>query len=136
MAFKTYRLCLPCFLPDLTFLPLSSSLFLLLTHTGFISSFFFFFLLCACLLSRFSHVRVFVIPRTVALQALLSVGFSRQEYWSVLPFPGDLPIPMTEFTSLALTGRFFTTVPSGKPPFSHYIYDYCFIINSTNDEPD
>ena len=133
-----YRICLPGYLPDLTFLPLSSTLFLLLTHTGLLSSSFFFFLLCACVLSRFSHVRVFVILWTVALQALLSMGFSRQEYRSVLPFPspGDLPILGTEFASPALTGRFFTMVSPGKPPFFHYIYDYCFIINSTNDEPD
>ena len=39
------------------------------------------------LLSRFSHVRLFVTPWTVALQAPLSMGFSRQEYWSELPFP-------------------------------------------------
>ena len=34
-----------------------------------------------------SHVRLFATPRTVAHQAPLSMGFSRQEYWSVLPFP-------------------------------------------------
>ena len=85
--------------------------------------------LLACVLSRFSHVRVFVILWTVALQALLSMGFSRQEYRSVLPFPspGDLPILGTEFASPALTGRFFTMVSPGKPPFFHYIYDYCFM---------
>ena len=44
------------------------------------------------MLSRFSHVRLSVTPRTVALQAPLSMGFSRQEYWSGLPClpPGDL----------------------------------------------
>ena len=49
----------------------------------------------ACVLSWFSHVQLFVTPGTVALQALLSVEFSRQEYWSGLPFPspGDLPDP-------------------------------------------
>ena len=49
----------------------------------------------ACVLSWFSHVRLFVTPWTVAHQALLSVEFSRQEYWSGLPFPspGDLPDP-------------------------------------------
>ena len=49
--------------------------------------------------------------------APLSVGFSRQGYWSVLPFPspGDLPDPGIEHTSPALEGRFFTTEPSGKP---------------------
>ena len=49
-------------------------------------------------LSRFSHVQLFVTPLTVAHQAPLSVGFSRQEYWSGLPFPspGDLPDPGIE----------------------------------------
>ena len=45
---------------------------------------------CVRVLSR---VRLSATPRTVILQALLSVGFSRQEYWNRLPFPsaGDLP---------------------------------------------
>ena len=47
------------------------------------------------LLSNFSRVRLFAIPWTVACQASLSMEFSRQEYWSGLPFPspGDLPNP-------------------------------------------
>ena len=47
----------------------------------------------ARVLSRFSHVQLFVTPWTVAHQAALSMGFSRQEYWNGLPFPspGDLP---------------------------------------------
>ena len=42
-----------------------------------------------------NHVRLFATPWTVACQAPLSVGFSREEYWSGLPFlsPGDLPDP-------------------------------------------
>ena len=40
-----------------------------------------------CLLSHFSHVRLFVTLWTVACQASLSMGFSRQEYWSRLPMP-------------------------------------------------
>ena len=46
-----------------------------------------------CLL--LSRVQLFATPRTVARQAPLSVGLSRQEYWSGLPFPspGDLPKP-------------------------------------------
>ena len=42
-----------------------------------------------------SHVQLFATPWTVAYQASLSMGFSRQEYWSGLPFPspGDLPDP-------------------------------------------
>ena len=51
---------------------------------------------------------------TVALQAPLSVGFSRQEYWSGFPCPslGDLPTPRIKpvsLTSPALAGGFFTT---------------------------
>ena len=58
-------------------------------------------------------------PLTVAHQAPLSVGLSRQEYWSGLPFPipGDLPDPGVEPASLAspaLAGRFFTTEPPGS----------------------
>ena len=51
-----------------------------------------------------SHVRLFVTPWTVAHQAPLSMGFSRQEYWSGLPFPspGDLPDPGIEPGSPAL----------------------------------
>jgi len=57
---------------------------------------------------------------TVAHQDSLSKGFSRQEYWSGLPFPtpGDLPDPGIESMSLespALAGGFFTTRPPGKP---------------------
>ena len=55
----------------------------------------------ACVLSRFSHVRVrvrlFETLWTVVPQASPSMGFSGQEYWSGLPFPsGDLPNPGTE----------------------------------------
>ena len=55
-------------------------------------------------------------PWTVAHQAPLSVGFSRQEYWSGLSFPspGDLLNPGTEPVSLSLAGRFFTAEPPGK----------------------
>ena len=61
-----------------------------------------------------SHVQLFVTPLTVAHQAPLSTEFSRQEYWSRLPFPSleDLTNPGIEPTSLAypvLAGRFFTT---------------------------
>ena len=53
---------------------------------------------CACVLSRFSSVQLFVIPWTVAHQAPLSMGFSRQEYWGGLPCSprGDLPSPGIE----------------------------------------
>ena len=56
------------------------------------------------MLSRFSRVRLFATLWTVARQAPLSMGFSRQEYWSGLPClpPGDLPHPGTEPASLCL----------------------------------
>ena len=59
----------------------------------------------------------FVIPWAVALQASLSMGFSRQEYWNELPFPspGDLPDPGTIPASPALTGGFFITETPEKP---------------------
>ena len=58
-------------------------------------------------------------PWTVVCQAPLSMGFSRQEYWSGLPFPspGDLPDPGTEPASSAfpaLAGGFFTIEPLGN----------------------
>ena len=69
--------------------------------------------ICVCVLS---HSIMFdsVTPWIVARQAPLSMGFSRQEYWSGLPFPtpGDLPNPGMEpmsLTSPAMAGEFFTT---------------------------
>ena len=67
-----------------------------------------------------SRVQLFGTPWIAANQAPLSMGVSRQEYWSGLPFlpPGDLPNPgiKSEFLeSPALAVRFFTTEPSRKP---------------------
>ena len=69
---------------------------------------------CACVLNRFSCVQLFANLWTVAHQAPLPKGFSRQEYWSVLLFPSpwSLPDPGIEpasLTSTALAGEFFTT---------------------------
>ena len=66
------------------------------------------------MLSHYSCVRLFATPWTVALQALLSMGFSRQEYWSGLPCspPGGLPDPGIKpapLKSPELAGRFLTT---------------------------
>ena len=76
-------------------------------------------LLFAC--SVVSRVRVFATQWTEAHQAPLSVGFSRREYWSGLPFPsqGDLPSPEIKSKSPALAGRFFPTEPPGKPLYVH-----------------
>ena len=70
-----------------------------------------------CMLGHFSCVQVSVIPWAVAHQAPLSMEFSRQEYWSGLPFPppGDLPNPETELTSPGLADRFSITEPTTGP---------------------
>ena len=73
-------------------------------------------------LSRFSHVQLFATPWTVAHQASLSIGFSRQEHWRRLPCPppGDLPNPGIEpvsLTSPALANGFFTTSASWETFF-------------------
>ena len=56
-------------------------------------------------------------PWTVAHQAFPSMGFSRQEYWSGLPFPspGDLPDPGIESRSPTLQADALTSAPPGKP---------------------
>ena len=63
-----------------------------------------------------SHVRLFATPWTVAHEAPLSVGFSRQEYGSGLPLPppGDLSNPGTEPTSPASQADSLQSKPSGK----------------------
>ena len=60
----------------------------------------------------FNHVQLFVTQWTVACQAPLSIEFSRQEYWSGLPFPGDLPGPWIEPGSPALQ---VDSLPSEPP---------------------
>ena len=93
----------------------------------------------ACVLSR---IQLFVTPWTIACQASPSMEFSRQEYWSGLPFPTleDLPDPRIEpvsSVSPVLAGKSFTTEPPGKP---HYIGDrvdlrtdaYSFELNVIN----
>ena len=77
-----------------------------------------------CVLSYFSHVQLFVTSWTVACQAPLFMGFSRQEYWRELPFPspGDPPNPGIEPTfscGSCIAGRFFTAEPPGKPKRNH-----------------
>ena len=80
----------------------------------------------ACMLSCFSCFRLFATLckefATVAYQDPLSMGFSRQEYWSGLPFPppGDLPDPGIKPASPALAGGFFT--PRATWESSAFIY--------------
>ena len=64
-----------------------------------------------------SRVRLFVTPWTVAYQVPPSMGFSRQECWSGLPFPspGDLPDPGIEPGSPTLQADALPSEPPGKP---------------------
>ena len=87
-----------------------------------------------CMLSHFSRVQLFATLWTVPCQTSLFMGFSRQEYWSGLPFlnPGDLPHPGIEPTSLtspALAGRFFTTSATWK---AHPFYKCCLSKHQEN----
>ena len=82
-----------------------------------ISKLIYYFIECA--VCSLSHA-CFATPWTVAHEASLFMGFSRQEYRSGFPFPtpGDLPGPGAEpefLVSPAFPGRFFTTAPPGKP---------------------
>ena len=71
-----------------------------------------------------SHVRLFAIPWTVDYQASLFMGFSRQEYWSGLPFlsAGDLPDPGIESRSLALQADALPSEPPGEPFIYNSVY--------------
>ena len=66
-------------------------------------------------------IRLFATPWTVAHQAPLSIGFSRQEFWSGLPFPPpeDLPNPGIKPKSPALRANALTSEPSSQPRALH-----------------
>ena len=83
--------------------------------------------LCVCVCESLSHVRLFSAPWTVAGQASLSMEFSRQEYWSALPFPSpeDLPSPGIEPWSPAYSLPFEL---QGSPPAIWFL-PYILIIN-------
>ena len=86
-----------------------------------------------------SRVWLFATPWTVAYRASLSMGFSRQEYWSGLPFPspGDLLNPGIQPRFPALKTDFLLSEPPGKPWHSLSVLEIWFIerrlsINSKN----
>ena len=90
--------------------------------------------LCACVCIRACLVAqsLFATPWTVACQAHLSMEFSRQEYWSGLPFPSpedllDLGIEPASLTSPALAGRFFTTALGKSYVYMCVIYIYMYV---------
>ena len=81
---------------------------------------------CTCMLNHFSCVRLFATPWTVALQAPLSVVFSRQEYWNGLPFPSPrgLPNPGIESVSPMSPVLQADSLPlshQGSPCISHLV---------------
>ena len=74
----------------------------------------------ACKLSCFSHVRLCATPRTIARGTPLSMGFSRQEYWSGLPCPSPGDIPNTDIKPTPLETPLWqagslSREPPGKP---------------------
>ena len=84
--------------------------------------------LCVCVLSHFGRVWLFATIWTVAHQAPLFVGFSRQEYWSRLPFPppGDLLIQGSNHMSCGffIAGGFFTIWDTRED----HIYTHIYVI--------
>ena len=93
--------------------------------------------ICACTLSRFSHVQLFETPWTIARQAPLTMGFSRQEYWSGLPSPppGDLPHVGIKPTSPASPALQADSLPLShqRSPLTYMctltMYKYIYIYN-------
>ena len=73
-----------------------------------------------------SRVRLFATPWSAASQAPLSLGFSRQEYWSGLPLPspGDLPTSEIEPGSLTLQADALLSKPPGKPMINPQVKSY------------
>ena len=83
-----------------------------------------------------SHIRLFATPWTVACQAPLSIGFSRQEYWSGLPFPspGESSQPRDRTEVSRIASGFFTNwatrpTQSHIKFFSHHYYAHQTVLN-------
>ena len=74
---------------------------------------------CVRMLSYFSRVQLFAALWTVTRQVPLSMGFSRQEYWSLLPFPSpaDIPNPGIKPGSPTLQADSLPSEPLGRPNF-------------------
>ena len=72
-----------------------------------------------------------VTPWIIAHQASLSMEFSRQEYWSMLPFPsaGDIPDPEIEPGSLALLIDVLPSELLGKPKSEYNSYNLSLVLN-------
>ena len=94
------------------------------------------------LLSRFSHVRLCVTPETAAHQASLSLGFSRQEHWSGLPFPSPMheseKVKVKSFSLVWLLATPWTAAYQARAPmgFSRQEYWSGLPFPSPGDLPD
>ena len=84
-----------------------------------------------------SRLRLFATLWTVACQAPLSMGFSRQEYWSGLPCPspGELPNPGIESVFPALQADSLLSEPPGKPIRNSYHLHFSFFLMGTRVHP-
>ena len=82
-----------------------------------------------------SRVRLFLTPSTVIYQPPLSVGFSRQEYWSGLPFPsaGDLSDPGIEPKSPTLQSDTLPSEPPGKSSMPIYVAKHISIFQDSSE---
>ena len=97
---------------------------------------------CVCVLGHFSHVRLFVTIWTITRQAALSMGFSRQEYWSELPCPppGDRPNPAIQGSNacflclLHWQAGSLALAPPGKPScIMSYMVETLKVCKTEND---
>ena len=94
-----------------------------------------FYLLCVlCVCKSLSHVLLFATPWAVACQRPLSMGFSRQEYWSRLlfPSPGDLPDPGIEPMSPVLQAYSLPFELQGSPFLLIIKHQICTYYSTSN----
>ena len=87
---------------------------------------------------KVKSLRDSAVPWTIVYQASLSMGFSRQEYWSGLlfPSPGDLPDPGIEARSLALQADTLPSEPPGKPHKKNLTHDMVVDMSSSLNWPE
>ena len=81
--------------------------------------------MCVCVCESLSCVQLFATPWTPACQVLLSMEFSRQEYWSGLPFSSPGGLPRDWIWGSCIAGRLFSV----KPPGKSYMY-MCVQVNN------
>ena len=100
----------------------------------FLNNIWFDFLTCECMLNHFSHVQLFVTPRTITWKAPLYMGLSRWEYCSGLPFPSPGELPHAGLNPSLPHWRqiLYYLSPQGSPIYQFQLYRlwgcfYCLI---------